>query len=69
MHYNEGFGTSTALCGNTLVVGAPGDKNGEGAAHVFRLEDGMWVHKEWLPAPDGALAGDWYGSFVDVTDD
>ncbi len=69
----ELFGTSVALSGDTLVVGAPGamiDLNvDQGAAYVFvRNNSGLWAQQAKLVADDGA-AGDAFGVSVTVDGD
>jgi FG-GAP repeat len=38
----DGFGTSVAIQGNTIVVGAPGASSGKGAVYVFKQSGGVW---------------------------
>ncbi len=57
------FGSTLALHGTTLLVGAPrADLNGQdsGAAHVFEHDSGAWSEVARLVAPD-AGAGDFFG--------
>lgn len=57
------FGSSIALAGDLLIVGAAGD-NGvgdrTGAAYIFRLIDGQWTLEARLAASDGGEF-DWFG--------
>jgi hypothetical protein len=46
------FGYSLALSSNTLLVGAPGDLYGSGAAYITTLKSGAWSPLAALPAPD-----------------
>jgi hypothetical protein len=42
---SDEFGTSVALAGDTLAVGAPGESGtapGSGAVYVFTRKDGIW---------------------------
>ena len=51
------FGTSVAISGDTIIVGArraPGAVERAGAAYVFRLRARKWVEQAILTAPDGA---------------
>ncbi len=51
------FGTSTAISGDTIVVGATGDDDagsGAGTAFVFDRQDGQWVETAKLVAADGS---------------
>jgi hypothetical protein len=65
------FGSSVAICGDTIVVGAPGDDGYQGSAYVFRRnEDGpdAWGQVAKLTASDG-VAGDRFGSSVSLSGD
>ncbi len=65
-----GFGTSAAISGDLLVIGAPTqyvNQQFRGAAYVFRLIDSTWVQTDRLVAPDGA-ADDYFGLGVAVSD-
>ena len=70
------FGWSVGLQGNTLVVGAPREENGEadktsGAAYVFDRNEGganNWGLVQRLRSADTAL-GDQFGSSVSIDDD
>ena len=41
-HTGDGFGSSVAASGQTVVVGAPGHDNGKGEAYVFTRPAGQW---------------------------
>ena len=67
------FGYSVSASGSTVLVGAPGNENGEGvgAAYVFTEPDTGWSNTSAsakLTASDGA-AGDWFGHAVSVSDE
>jgi hypothetical protein len=74
------FGFSVALSDNTLVVGAYGEDSsatgGEsgnsatnaGAAYVFTRSGTTWSQQDYLKA-DNAVAGDFFGFSVAVSDD
>ena len=65
------FGTSVAIAGNRIVIGAPGDdvgKSGSGSVYVFELVDGDWVQTARLNADDPD-AGDQFGRAVAVLGD
>ncbi|MBM4429400.1 MAG: hypothetical protein FJ026_03505, partial [Chloroflexi bacterium] len=69
------FGNSVAICGDTLVVGAPlADVDGkadQGAAYVFYRHHGgahNWGQVKKLTASDGH-AGDWFGVSVAISGD
>jgi len=60
------FGDAVAVSGSTLVVGAHGDNNAQGAAYVFNRQGGNWVETQKLTASDGA-AGDQFSDSVAVS--
>ncbi|MCB9853164.1 MAG: hypothetical protein H6819_08710 [Phycisphaerales bacterium] len=65
------FGTSVAIDGDTVVIGAPLDEhNGpeSGAAYVFRESGGVWSQEVKLWADDGQI-GDDFGRSVAVSAD
>ena len=77
---DDGFGSSVAFDGDTIVVGAPFDDdngNGSGSAYVFTKSNGDWgnappsgdhrVETAKLTAPDGA-AEHYFGTSVAVYD-
>jgi hypothetical protein len=53
--YIDGFGSAVALSGTTLVVGAPGKNNGEGAAYVFVYSGGAWRQQAEVAYPGHIL--------------
>ncbi|MEW8119854.1 MAG: cadherin-like beta sandwich domain-containing protein [Candidatus Thiodiazotropha sp.] len=77
---NDYFGTSVAISGDTLVVGAPtedsSDSGGEadnlaedaGAAYVFIRGGEVWRQQAYLKASN-AEAGDWSGTSVTISGD
>ena len=52
------FGESVAISGNTVVVGAPDDSSGAGAAYLYRNEEGLMALRQKVvpigPVPKGA---------------
>ncbi len=65
----EYFGTSVAIDGDTIAVGATGAETwgyDAGAVHVYRRFGTSWFELQTLIAPDGAL-GDNFGSSVGVS--
>ncbi len=63
------FGSSIAMHGNAIVVGAFFDDDAgssAGAVYVFERENGVWVEKQKLTADDGA-AGDNFGNAVSIS--
>ena len=63
--YGDGFGEALAIEGDILVVGAPKENEGRGAAYVFVREGDRWSVLQRLEAPD-AMPGDAFGSSVAV---
>ncbi len=68
----DGFGVSVAICGETIVVGAPfddiGSQDGQGSAYVFVQPDSGWkraTETAKLTAFDGD-AGDFFGDSVAI---
>ena len=61
--FNDIFGYSVAFSGSTIVVGARGDDNLQGAAYVFDRQGGSWVETQKLTASDGT-AGDQFSDSV-----
>ena len=59
------FGTSVAIDGDTLVVGAPGASQGQGAIYVFERSAGSWLQTARLQAPYPTI-GDGLGVAVDM---
>jgi hypothetical protein len=79
----DSFGSSVALFGDTLVVGAPNEGsnatgvngnqadnslNGSGAAYVFVRSAGVWSQQAYLKASNTGAA-DSFGSAVDISGD
>jgi hypothetical protein len=76
----DSFGSSVAISGNTLVVGAPAEEssadggeddnsaNRVGAAYVFTHSDGIWNQQAYLKASN-AEAGDCFGTSVAISGD
>ncbi len=66
------FGTSVAISGNTIVVGAEFDdfvlNTEQGSAYVFTRSGTMWTQQQQLLAADGA-AGDQFGGTVAISGD
>jgi FG-GAP repeat/Bacterial Ig-like domain (group 1) len=69
---DDRFGSSVALTGDTLAVGAPSGgvraSFAQGSAYVFVRSGGAWTHEAKLTASDGA-AGDSFGSAVALASD
>ena len=71
---SDSFGTSMALDGDTLAIGAPGkevvgtETSNAGAVYIFRRENGSWVEQAVLQASN-AQDGDSFGSQVALKGD
>ncbi|HAV65297.1 MAG TPA: integrin, partial [Verrucomicrobiales bacterium] len=78
---NDRFGTSVAIDGDTVVIGAPGEGssattiNGNaadnsaasaGAAYVFVRSGSTWTQQAYLKAAN-AEAGDFFGTSVSIS--
>jgi hypothetical protein len=66
--FNDRFGISVALSGNTAIVGAYGDNNGQGSAYVFTRSGTTWTQQAQLTAAGGAN-GDQFGVSVTLSGD
>jgi len=64
------FGSSLAIHKDTIIVGAQGDEDNKGCAHIFVRDgdDGTWYHEAKLEAPDGE-ANDYFGYDVAIHED
>lgn len=63
----QGFGSSVAVSGDTVVVGAAGNDGSRGAAYVFGPDAaGTWTERQRLRASDAAMH-DRYGTSVAVS--
>ncbi len=65
------FGRSVSISGDTAIVGAYGDDDGEsdsGSAYVFQFDGGQWVQEQKLTAYDAANM-DYFGFSVSVSGD
>lgn len=65
---NDFFGSSVAINGDEVVVGAPGDDLGssldEGSAYFFERAGSEWIRKQKLIAPVPGAPGDQFGVSV-----
>lgn len=61
----DAFGASVSIADDKLLVGAPNDQAGRGAAYLFWRVTGGWVERAKLVAADGA-AGDAFGGSVAI---
>lgn len=56
------FGKSTAILGDTAVVGAPGCNTGRGAVYVYKKSSTGWEQQAKLSAQDGSVNDHFGGS-------
>jgi hypothetical protein len=64
---NDFFGSSLALDGDLLLVGASGaseDSFWDGVAYVFEYDQGRWVDQLRITPPEDGGSGDFFGSLV-----
>ena len=61
------FGTSVAISGETVLVGALGDEDGRGAAYVFIRSGGVWTQQQKLAVENES--GDNFGMSVALVGD
>lgn len=74
--YADHLGSSVAISGDTIVVGAYGDDNADpgniycnsGSAYVFRFNGSNWVEEAKLQVPD-SKCGNQFGWTVDISGD
>jgi hypothetical protein len=59
------FGSSVALSGNRILVGAP-NQDGMGRAFLYLYQDDAWILEATLAASDGE-AGDYFGNSVGLS--
>lgn len=69
---NDGFGSSVAISGDTVLIGAGGDdvapNNNQGSAYVFVRNGTVWSLQQKLLATDGSFA-DGFGNSVAIAGD
>ena len=68
---NDDFGSSVAISGNVVVIGAPNDNDSSGSAYVFEQNNGgsnNWGQVKKLLAFDGEY-GDWFGKSIAISED
>lgn len=69
--YQDQFGNSVAISGDSVIVGAQFRDDGgsnAGAAYVFTRSAGVWTQQAYLKASN-AGAGDCFGTCVDIAGD
>ncbi|MEO7433002.1 MAG: hypothetical protein ABIR62_13465 [Dokdonella sp.] len=62
-----GFGTSVALSGDTLVIGAVDAAQTRGAAYVYAHVGGVWALQDRLVAADSTLVSGSFGASVAIS--
>lgn len=62
------FGYSIAFSENYAIVGAPGFKEGQGSAYIYKRDGNNWKQLTKLTADD-SNKDDWFGAEVAITDD
>jgi hypothetical protein len=75
----DSFGYSVAIAGDSVVVGAPGSSQGDGAAYVFANDGGIWFEQGALSIPSRPIAdagaatssgpGEAFGASVRIVND
>ena len=64
------FGSSSAISGETLLVGAYGKDGRKGAAYVLKFSgDGSWDEGKRIIPINGITSGDWFGWSVALSGD
>jgi choice-of-anchor B domain-containing protein len=66
--FGVGFGASTAVIGDHVLVGQPGSEQRPGTVFVYRWTGGEWTEAARISADDGT-PGDRFGWAVDVSGD
>ena len=64
---STGFGTSVAISGNQIIVGAPA-ANGTGVTYTFRQNENTWEQTGILATP-GVEPNDLFGSLIITSSD
>lgn len=62
---SERFGTSVAISGDTLVVGAIGYNSLQGRAYIYSRSGSTWTHQVTLE-PDSPAVQDYFGNSVSI---
>ena len=64
----DAFAGEVAIAGDTIVVGAPGEASGSGAAYVFTRSGSSWSQQGYLKASNAAT-NDVFGNSVAISGD
>lgn len=68
-YYSNGyFGTSVAIDGDVLIIGAQGHSVSTGAAYIYRYNGSLWVEDASLTASD-SVSQDFFGNSVSIVND
>jgi len=62
------FGGGLAFAGDTALIGAPGDDNGEGSVYVFTGSGAAWSQQAKL-TPDDPQANQFFGGAISISGD
>ncbi|MES2656595.1 MAG: cadherin-like beta sandwich domain-containing protein [Bacteroidota bacterium] len=65
----QGYSVSVSATGNTAIVGAPHDNNGEGAARVYQLIGGVWTQQGAKLVGSGSVYRAMQGTSVSISAD
>ena len=65
LQFGQRFGSDLDVTGNYIVLGAPFENSGKGAAYMMRRSGGGWIH-EMRISPAGLAAGDHFGFGVAI---
>jgi hypothetical protein len=74
---DDKFGSSVALWGNTIAIGAPGDYahparrgllNGIGTVHMFLKSNGSWVHEAQISSPQDTYIASSIGRHIALSE-
>ncbi|MBD3288290.1 MFS transporter [candidate division KSB1 bacterium] len=66
--WNISFGKTVSIDSNRIIVGAPTENGGTGAAYIFREENGGWIEESHLK-PDERQPGSEFGNSVMIDGD
>jgi hypothetical protein len=67
--FGDEFGTSVAVNGNTIIVGAPQDDSGRGSAYVFNRSGAAWTQQPTKLTGSDGVSGDSFGVAVALEGD
>ena len=65
-----GSGSSVAISGDTIIVGAPNSPSGKGSVHVYdRSGEGTWKKLPAVLTPSSSFSGDSFGKALGIYND